>query len=242
VLVVNSRRKRVRERLVDQAEVGIAAITIPAGEGWRDAQVLRAAATESAAAVGAPEPSDADPITKRKPACPIAQGIDDSNYLVARGDAWMLGEQVPLGQVQIGAADAAAVDLDADLPGKRGWHPAFHAPQRFILDRPRFMYGPGVHLAILTSRRSLGNRRDADFLSDNQAQVDVFHSSARHDCSMNTIQLLITGVAVVIGVIVIVLLAIIPSLLDYPRGRHKDESDTPAPTPLKHDDSIDLAA
>jgi hypothetical protein len=63
---------------------------------------------------------------------------------------------------------------------------------------------------------------------------------------MNIIQLLITGVAVVVGVIVIVLLAIIPSLLDYPRGRDKDESDTPAPTPLKpddhHNDSIDLAA
>ena len=63
---------------------------------------------------------------------------------------------------------------------------------------------------------------------------------------MNTIQLLITGVAVVVGVIVIVLLAIIPSLLDYPRGHDKDESDTPAPTPLKpddhRDDSIDLAA
>jgi hypothetical protein len=63
---------------------------------------------------------------------------------------------------------------------------------------------------------------------------------------MNTIQLLITGVAVVVGVIVIVLLAIIPSLLDYPRGRDKDESDTPAPTPIKpddhRDDSVDLAA
>ena len=62
---------------------------------------------------------------------------------------------------------------------------------------------------------------------------------------MTILQLLITVVAVV-GVIVIVLLAIIPSLLDYPRGRDKDESDTPAPTPLKPDNhsnnSIDLAA
>jgi hypothetical protein len=62
---------------------------------------------------------------------------------------------------------------------------------------------------------------------------------------MTIFQLLITVVAV-IGVIVIVLLAIIPSLLDYPRGRDKDESDTPAPTPLKpddhRDDSIDVAA
>jgi hypothetical protein len=62
---------------------------------------------------------------------------------------------------------------------------------------------------------------------------------------MNIIQLLITGVAIV-GVIVIVLLAIIPSLLDYPRGRDQDESGPPTPTPLKPDDhrndSMDLAA
>jgi len=62
---------------------------------------------------------------------------------------------------------------------------------------------------------------------------------------MTIIQLLIT-VSAVIGVVVVVLLAIIPSLLDYPRGRDKDESDPPAPTPLKPDDhrndSIDLAA
>jgi hypothetical protein len=62
---------------------------------------------------------------------------------------------------------------------------------------------------------------------------------------MSIIQLLIAVIALV-GVVVIVMLAIIPALLDYPRGRDKDESDTPAPNPLKrddhHDDSIDLAA
>ena len=62
---------------------------------------------------------------------------------------------------------------------------------------------------------------------------------------MNIIQLLITGVAVVLGVIVIVLLAIIPSLLDYPRGRDQNESALPAPTPLKpdyDDHDVDLVA
>jgi hypothetical protein len=62
---------------------------------------------------------------------------------------------------------------------------------------------------------------------------------------MSLIQLLIT-VSAVIGVIVVVFLAIIPSLLDYPRGRDKDESDPPAPTPIKpddhRDDSMNLAA
>ena len=61
---------------------------------------------------------------------------------------------------------------------------------------------------------------------------------------MTVIQLLI-AVAAVIGVIVIVLLAVIPSLLDYPGGLDKDGSDPPAPSPLRrddHDHDIDLAA
>ena len=109
------------------------------------------------------------------------------------------------------------------------------------------MHHPDPHLAILSSRPP---RREpalrAILLSERQRLVDVFHSSARHDCDVNVIQLLIAGVAIVL-VIVIVLLAVIPSLLDYPRGRDKDESDRPAPTPLepddRHDDhSVDLAA
>jgi hypothetical protein len=64
--------------------------------------------------------------------------------------------------------------------------------------------------------------------------------------TMNIVQLLITSV-VIGGVCVIVLLAVIPSLLNYPQGRDKDESDSPTPTPVKSDDrrgedSIDLAA
>src|SRR5688500_13827582 len=150
VLVVKPGLQRVPERLDEQTEVCVAAITAPAGEGGRTAQILGPVATESAAAISAAEPSDTDPVTRCKPACAITEGIDDSNYFVTRGDAGMLGQQVPFGEVQIGAADAAAGDLDADLPGKRGRHSAFHLPQRFTLNRPRLVYGPGVHLAILT--------------------------------------------------------------------------------------------
>ena len=150
MLVVNSCRQRVPERLVNETEVCVAAIAVPAGEGRRKAQILGAATTESAAAIGAAEPCHADPITRCKPACAITERIDDPNYFVTRGDAGMLGQQIPFGQVQISAADTAAGHLDADLRGKRGWHPAFHLPQRFTLNRPRLVYCPGVHLAILT--------------------------------------------------------------------------------------------
>jgi hypothetical protein len=81
--------------------------------------------------------------------------------------------------------------------------------------------------------------------SKSQASVDPPDRLRWAKLSMNITQLLITIIAV-IGVIVIVLLAIIPSLLDYPRGHDKDESDPHAPAPIKpddhRDDSIDLAA
>lgn len=51
---------------------------------------------------------------------------------------------------------------------------------------------------------------------------------------MTFIQLLIAGI-VIAGIVMIGLLAIIPSLLEYPEGRDKDESELPPPTPLKPD-------
>src|SRR4249919_315526 len=72
MLIVNAGWKRVRERLIDEAEVCISAIAVPAGEGRRNAEVLRTAATESAAAVGAAEPGNADPVTDSKPGCAVA--------------------------------------------------------------------------------------------------------------------------------------------------------------------------
>ena len=63
---------------------------------------------------------------------------------------------------------------------------------------------------------------------------------------MTFIQLLIAGI-VIAGIVMIGLLAIIPSLLEYPEGRDKDDSELSLPTPLKpknrnHRRSTDLAA
>ena len=154
VLVVNSCWKRISIRLVDKAEVCITAIAVPAGEGWRDAQILRATATESATAVGAAKPSDTDPIANRKSAGTVAESVYYANNLMTWGDFGMLGGEVTLGQVQIGTADAAAVHLDADLRRQRSWNPTFHPLQRFAFNWSRLVHGPSVHLAILTSQRS----------------------------------------------------------------------------------------
>jgi hypothetical protein len=132
VLVVNPCWKRVCEGLVDKAEVCIAAITVPAGEGWRDAQILRATATESATAVGAAEPSDANPIANRKPACAVADGIDYADNLMTWGDFGMFGGQVALGQVQIGTADTAAVRFLFVPVGPRPKRPSRHSDESAV--------------------------------------------------------------------------------------------------------------
>ncbi len=73
---------------------------------------------------------------------------------------------------------------------------------------------------------------------------------------MDLIQLFITGFAIV-GILLVGVSAIIPSLLDYPprwgralppMGRDQDDPDTPAPTPIHsrhrrhHAERHDLAA
>ena len=96
MLIVDSGWKRVPECLVDEAEVCVAAITIPAGEGRCNAQILGPAATEFAAAIGASEPSDPDPVTQRKTAYAVPEGFDNADHLVAGCDVGMLGRQVAL--------------------------------------------------------------------------------------------------------------------------------------------------
>ena len=136
VLVVDARWKGVREGLVDQTEVGVAAIPVPAGERWRRTQVLRAAATEPTTAVRAAEPGRADPITDLKPAHVLSERIDETHDLMARRDVGVLRRQVSLSQMQIGSADPTAGDPHPHLPARWLRHLAFQPLQRSGVDRP----------------------------------------------------------------------------------------------------------
>jgi hypothetical protein len=92
MLVVDAGWEGVRERLVNQAEVGVPAVSVPAGEGGRCAEVLRSTPTEPAAAVGTAEPGDTDPIAKREPSGVLAVRVDDANHLMTRGNVASLRE------------------------------------------------------------------------------------------------------------------------------------------------------
>jgi hypothetical protein len=158
VLIVNAYWQGVPECLVYEAEVGVAAVGIPSGEGWRGAQVLRAAPAEPTAAVGAAKPRDSDSVSDRKPSGALPERVDYADHLMARRDVRAFREQVPLGQVQIGATDSAAGDPHSDLPAKRDGHLDLSPLQRPAVDWPRLMHDPGVHHAILTTHRPSGKR------------------------------------------------------------------------------------
>jgi hypothetical protein len=56
---------------------------------------------------------------------------------------------------------------------------------------------------------------------------------------MDIVQLLIT-IGAVVGVVLVVLLAVVPSLLDRPAGSDRSDPDEPSRTPRKN--GMDLAA
>ncbi|GAB3260477.1 hypothetical protein GCM10027448_32890 [Nocardioides dilutus] len=65
------------------------------------------------------EPGDADPVAGREPVC-VGSAIDDAAHdLVARHHPRPAGLEVAFGEVQVGAAQAADVDVHQDLVAAR---------------------------------------------------------------------------------------------------------------------------
>ena len=159
MLIINADWKGVAERLVDQAEVGVAAVGVPSGERWRCAQVFHAAAAVPAAAVRAAQPSDTHAIADTKSACVLSKGIHHTDHLVTRRDIGTRRQQITFSQVQISTADPATDDSDTNLPA--AWCRQFplDPAQWSAVYRSRLMHHPGVHLAILTTPRRYAEPR-----------------------------------------------------------------------------------
>ena len=85
MLVVNTCGKRVRERLIDETEVCVAAIAVPAGERRRNAEVPRRG-DRIGSCRRCRQARPRRPVTDGKPGCFVAEGIDNADNLVARGD------------------------------------------------------------------------------------------------------------------------------------------------------------
>ena len=137
--------QRVRVALVDNGPFGVAAVVVPSREPGRDAQVLVAAHAEATHAAGVTQPGDPDAVAHREPRRARAARVDSTDDLVAGHDTEPPGLQVALGEVEIGPADAAHADRDADLSGRRRRLRAFHGLERMRGDRPGVAHSPCPH-------------------------------------------------------------------------------------------------
>ena len=95
--------------------VGIAAIPVQAGEQGLLAKVLPARAAIPACAAGPMEPGGTGDLPDPEIRHAMAQGVHAADHLMPRHRARPLRFQVPFGDVQVGAADAAGDHLQADF-------------------------------------------------------------------------------------------------------------------------------
>ena len=109
--------------LVGNGSLGIAAVDRVAGEARALAEILPPARAEPAAAAGPAEPGDADALTLFEARDAGAQLTDRADDLVPRHERQLRLCQLAVDDVQIGATDAAGVDVEPNLagPGLRIW-------------------------------------------------------------------------------------------------------------------------
>ena len=139
-----------------QARLGVPAVDVPAGERRVQAQVLRATPAEPAPAVGAARARPLRPGPRRaNRAAPGPERLDRADDLVAGGDVRPARRQVALGQVEVGAADAAAADPYPQLAGPRLRHRPVDQLQRTCLDRTGTVDDPRSHRVAACSASCL---------------------------------------------------------------------------------------
>ena len=115
-IAVGNRRA---EALVGDGELRVAAVQRVTREARVVAEVLAAGSAVTAVAVGPPEPGDADAVALREALGPLAGLLHRPDDLVTEDERELRIGQLPVDDVQVGAADAAGVHGDEDLTGAR---------------------------------------------------------------------------------------------------------------------------
>ena len=121
-------RQVVGELGWDSGEVGVPAVSVPAGVARLRTQILRAAQAEPALSAGMAQPRDADPIADRETVGAGAQSDDFADDLVPRRHPGPVHCQISLGDVQIGPAHPARQYRDEQFTGRGMRHPGFGVP------------------------------------------------------------------------------------------------------------------
>ena len=143
--VVETVGQEVGVGLVDEGELGVAPVDVPAGEARVEAEVLPAGGAEATAPAGVGEPRDADALSLPPAGATRPDRVDGADHLVAGRHQVAVRRQVALGQMQVGPAHPAGEDPEADLPGSRLGHRPFESDQRRAVHGSGAVDGPCRH-------------------------------------------------------------------------------------------------
>jgi hypothetical protein len=91
------------------------------------------------------EPGHPDPVSDTEAGTVGTELVDDADYLMARDDAGMLGNEVAFGQVQIGTTHPAYRDAYSNLARSGFGNVPLHAHQGAGIDGPGLVDDPGLH-------------------------------------------------------------------------------------------------
>lgn len=123
-------RNRVSEGRRNGHGLGVAAAGVAAGGGEPGTQVLAPGAAVLAPAAGRKDPGDADPVALANAAGAGSQRVDPSHRLMAEDDRQAGRRRAPFDLVELGVADAASRDANADLPFAGDRHRQIRRHQR----------------------------------------------------------------------------------------------------------------
>ncbi len=154
-LVTEPVRDRVGEILAHHDELGIAAIVIVTREPGVQAEIFAAAPAIRALAAGLAKPCDTDTRARAGKTRAFGAASDDrSDDLVAGNDSRMARRQVALGDVEVGAANAAGLDTDENLARARFGVRKLDRAQRIGFDRGGRVYSHRFHDIVIIDARS----------------------------------------------------------------------------------------
>ena len=115
-----SLRDREGEALVDCGQLGVAAVNVVAGEPCPQTEVLAAREAVAALTVRPTEPGDADAVAFPEAIRAVSPRDHRSDHLVPRDERQLGTVELPVDDVEVGAAHPARVDADQHIAVT--WH------------------------------------------------------------------------------------------------------------------------
>ena len=113
-VVINIWQRKAKSR-VGNYVLGITAIYVKTGKACPGAQVLALAPAKLAMAACICEPGNADTLSGRQPIYVATSLRDNADYLVSRNNGRLAAGKLAVNHMEVGAANAAGVDLDKNL-------------------------------------------------------------------------------------------------------------------------------